>query len=307
MDTAGVVASVVLGVVFVVAGATKVIGGPAWAAEARDMGAPGPSEGEAPVEEASLRRSGAVRVDPELVGAELRSAERELRTIRADAAEVDGDLEVATMDWHRERQDAETTLQAYRDRARELKGAIRQMESAGPTIPCPTCGRVLEAHYDEVMGELQEEWEGIVQDGSWWKRRWEQLELKPGHLQELEGRSLRLHAALEGTSERVELLRARLGELEKLDGTTAVGMYPAGRSPFELLDVAGNVWEWCLNEYENPEQLGYSGDNARALRGGSWGGDAGFARCSSRGGLSPDYRDLNVGFRVLCSSPISDH
>jgi DNA repair exonuclease SbcCD ATPase subunit len=187
---------------------------------ARDMGAPGPSEGEALVEEASLRRPGAVRVDPELVGAELRSAERELRTIRADAAEVDGDLEVATMDWHRERQDAETTLQAYRDRARELKAAIRQMESAGPTVPCPTCGRVLEAHYDEVMGELQQEWEGIVQDGSWWKRRWEQLEMKPGHLQDLERRSLRLHAALEGTSERVELLRARLGELERLGGVT---------------------------------------------------------------------------------------
>ncbi len=185
---------------------------------ARDMGAPAPSEGEARVEEGALHRPGAVRVDPELVGAELRSAERELRTIRADAAEVGGDLEVATMDWHRERQDAETTLQAYRDRARELKAAIRQMESAGPTAPCPTCGRVLEAHYDEVMGELQNEWEAVVQDGSWWKRRWEQLETKPDHLQELEGRSLRLHAALEGTSERVELLRARLGELEGLGG-----------------------------------------------------------------------------------------
>jgi DNA repair exonuclease SbcCD ATPase subunit len=70
------------------------------------------------------------------------------------------------------------------------------------------------------MGELQQEWEGIVQDGSWWKRRWEQLEMKPGHLQDLERRSLRLHAALEGTSERVELLRARLGELERLGGVT---------------------------------------------------------------------------------------
>jgi uncharacterized membrane protein YphA (DoxX/SURF4 family) len=40
VDTAGVVTSVVLGVVFVVAGATKVIAGPAWASEAREMGAP---------------------------------------------------------------------------------------------------------------------------------------------------------------------------------------------------------------------------------------------------------------------------
>lgn len=177
---------------------------------ARAMGAPEPAERNATP---AVERPGAVRVDPELVSAELRSAERELRAIRADAAEADGDLEVATMDWHRERQDAETTLHAYRDRARELKARIRKMESAGPTAPCPTCGRTLESHYDQVLGELREEWESIVQDGSWWKQRWEQLELKPAHLQDLEGRSLRLHAALEATSERVELLRARLGEL----------------------------------------------------------------------------------------------
>ncbi|GMV04982.1 MAG: hypothetical protein AMXMBFR53_12620 [Gemmatimonadota bacterium] len=178
---------------------------------ARDMGAPEPRSG-VPGEDAA--KAGAVRVDPELVAAELRAAEREGRALRADAAEVDGDLEVATMDWLRERQDAETTLHAYRDRARELKARIRNMERSGPEAPCPTCGRVLEAHYDEVLGELKEEWEAIVQDGSWWKRRWEQLELKPSHLQDLEGRSLRLHAALEATSERAELLRARLAELE---------------------------------------------------------------------------------------------
>ena len=179
---------------------------------ARDMGAPELED--VGRREAGKERAGAVRVDPEQVSAELRSAERELRAIRADAAEVDGDLEVATMDWHRERQDADTTLHAYRDRARELKARIRQMESAGADAPCPTCGRTLASHYDQVLQELREEWEAIVQDGSWWKRRWEQLELKPEHLQVLEGRSLRLHAALEATSERVELLRARLGDLD---------------------------------------------------------------------------------------------
>jgi DNA repair exonuclease SbcCD nuclease subunit len=157
---------------------------------------------------------GAVRVDPAQVGAEFRTAQRELLASRADVTEVDGDLEVATMDWHRERQDAETTLHAYRDRARELRDRIRRMESAGPEAPCPTCGRVLESHYHEVLVGLRDQWESVVQDGSWWRSRWEQLEPKPEHLQELEGRSLRLHAALEAGSERLELLRARLQELE---------------------------------------------------------------------------------------------
>lgn len=200
---------------------------------ARDMGAPEPRARKPPTPR-DEGHAGAVRVDPDLVAAELRGAERELRALRADTAEVDGDLEVSTMDWHRERQDAETTLYAYRDRARELKARIRKVESAGPEAPCPTCGRVLESHYGEVLGELKDEWEAIVQDGSWWKRRWEQLELKPAHLQELEGRSLRLHAALEATSERAELLRARLAELE---GSPAFRV--AGPEAGPLGDVAG--------------------------------------------------------------------
>lgn len=154
-----------------------------------------------------------VRANPDLLAQELETAERELRSLRADAAEVAGDLQVATMDWHRERQDAETTLHAYRDRARELKARIRTLESAGPEAPCPTCGRVLEAHYDRVLEELRDEWEAVVQDGSWWRRRWEQLELKPDHLRELEQRSLRIHASLEAGSERLELLRTRHAEL----------------------------------------------------------------------------------------------
>jgi DNA repair exonuclease SbcCD nuclease subunit len=169
----------------------------------------------------SAHSRGAVRVDPEQVAAEFRTAERELRAVRADVAEVDGDLEVATMDWLRERQDAETTLQTYRDQARELRTRIRKMEDAGPESPCPTCGRVLEAHYDEVLTALRDQWESVVQDGSWWRSRWEQLEMKPPSLQDLEGRSLRLHAALEAGSERVELLRARSSELDSTGAGTA--------------------------------------------------------------------------------------
>ena len=167
----------------------------------------------APVRLVERPERGAVRVDLEQVAAEFRSAERDLRGLRADVVEADGDLEVATMGWLRERQDAETTLNAYRDRAREVRTRLKKMEAAGPDAPCPTCGRVLESHYQEVLAELNEEWESVVQDGSWWKSRWEQLEAKPSHLQELEGKSLRFHAALEAGSEGVELLRARLSEL----------------------------------------------------------------------------------------------
>jgi formylglycine-generating enzyme required for sulfatase activity len=32
-----------------------------------------------------------------------------------------------------------------------------------------------------------------------------------------------------------------------LDDTTPVGIFPNGASPYGILDIIGNVWEWCRN------------------------------------------------------------
>jgi hypothetical protein len=89
-----------------------------------------------------------------------------------------------------------------------------------------------------------------------------------------------------------------------LDQTSAVGIYPQGASPEGLLDLSGNVWEWCLNEYNNPESTDRGGSESRVLRGGSWNDDRVNARADYRDGNHPAYRDGNNGFRVLCASPI---
>ncbi len=154
----------------------------------------------------------------ELQGApdELRRLEEELRSLRADAAEAAGEVEVQTMEWLRERQDAETHLFAYRDRARELKTKLDSLRAIGEDAPCPTCGRHLEEHYAEVIGHLEEEWDSVVQDGTWWRRRREQLELKPEAVQDVESRSIKLHAQVEDLAEQVELARSALRELQDL-------------------------------------------------------------------------------------------
>ena len=148
--------------------------------------------------------------------------ERELREMRADNVEVSGDMEVVNMEWLRERQDAETHLLAYRDRACELKVRLQQLEAGGPESECPTCDRLLAERFQTVLTVLREEWESVVQDGSWWKRRREQLDFKPSHLQDLEGRAIRLQAAIEECAEEVERLRARLPELADAEDTLAV-------------------------------------------------------------------------------------
>ncbi len=160
----------------------------------------------------------------------LRVKARELRGLRADGIEVGGDLEVANMDWLRERQDAETHLLAYRDRARELKVRLQQLEEGGRDTACPTCDRVLSERFESVLDVIREEWESVVQDGSWWKRRKDQLDLKPAHLQDLEGKTLRLHATIEECTEEVERLRARLPELTEAEDTLAMAQVADGPS-----------------------------------------------------------------------------
>ena len=151
----------------------------------------------------------------------LRAKSRELRGLRVDGIEAGGDLEVANMDWLRERQDAETHLLAYRDRARELKARLRQLEEGGADTACPTCDRVLSERFESVLDVIREEWESVVQDGSWWKRRKEQLDLKPPHVQDLEGKAIRLQATIDECAEEVERLRARLPELTEAEDTLA--------------------------------------------------------------------------------------
>jgi len=76
--------------------------------------------------------------------------------------------------------------------------------------------------------------------------------------------------------------------------TTPVGRYPDGATPLGLMDMAGNVWEWMANDWDENTR-------ARALRGGSWYYDAFNLRCSARGYYYPGVWLSVNGFRVVRS------
>ncbi len=91
-------------------------------------------------------------------------------------------------------------------------------------------------------------------------------------------------------------------------GTTAVGRY--GVSPEGCTDMAGNVWQWCLDGYNagywnsassqvvNPVNVTVK--DVRVLRGGSWYSDTpDYFRCACRLRLTPDSGDYGGGFRVV--------
>jgi hypothetical protein len=88
-----------------------------------------------------------------------------------------------------------------------------------------------------------------------------------------------------------------------LSRTTAVGLYPQGASPGGMLDMSGNVWEWCLNEYYDPRRIGLSGNYVRVLRGGSWGDGLGSARTSMSNHMDPWFRTSDRGLRIMRVSP----
>ncbi|MCL4880422.1 MAG: SUMF1/EgtB/PvdO family nonheme iron enzyme [Anaerolineae bacterium] len=97
----------------------------------------------------------------------------------------------------------------------------------------------------------------------------------------------------------------------KLDGgkylkqTTSVGSYPQGASPYGVLDMSGNVWEWCLTERSSGKSNDMTNSEQRVLRGGSWSLSRDDARAAYRLSLGPDGRLDLVGFRVVVSSPFS--
>ncbi len=100
-----------------------------------------------------------------------------------------------------------------------------------------------------------------------------------------------------------------------------IDVYPGGRTPEEVSDICGNVWEWTISLWgrdSNQPEFGYpyvSDDGRenleadagclRVVRGGSWGSPRIHARAAYRHGYFPAGRVTLIGFRVVCASPIS--
>jgi formylglycine-generating enzyme required for sulfatase activity len=85
--------------------------------------------------------------------------------------------------------------------------------------------------------------------------------------------------------------------------TTPVTRYLNGVSPFKVMGMAGNVWEWCRTTWKG-DSIELVGNSNRVLRGGSWDDYLNSARAVYRSSNRPANRYNNVGFRLVVSPHI---
>jgi formylglycine-generating enzyme required for sulfatase activity len=91
--------------------------------------------------------------------------------------------------------------------------------------------------------------------------------------------------------------------------SSPVGNFRADKSPYGVMDGAGNVLEWVADWYQETYYRDSPGQNPpspehgtyRVLRGGSYTTTGGDIRITSRSKMMPDFRDETIGFRCANS------
>ena len=103
---------------------------------------------------------------------------------------------------------------------------------------------------------------------------------------------------------------SQLGDYAWYGSNSNSQTHPVGQkkpNKYGLYDVHGNVWEWVQDWYDSnyyssspkTDSKGPSSGSGRVSRGGSWGTYAEYARSALRDYGSPEYRDYNIGFRLV--------
>jgi uncharacterized protein (TIGR02996 family) len=84
-----------------------------------------------------------------------------------------------------------------------------------------------------------------------------------------------------------------------------VGSYKPNR--LGLFDVHGNVFEWCLDWYDEypstpvTDPLGPASGSVRVIRGGGWSNYGQYCRAASRNRYAPSDRSVSLGFRAAAA------
>jgi exonuclease SbcC len=148
---------------------------------------------------------------------EAQDAERDLETQEGALAAAHAALtqaqvaeEKARTAWVRDKQDAQTKLDAAREQYRELRAHRQGIEEAGPEGTCPTCLRPLGAEFEAVLGTLTRQLEELELNGKYYGQRVEQLAEEPEEVRAEEAATRRASAAVEDAVRQAAAARERV-------------------------------------------------------------------------------------------------
>ena len=183
----------------------------------------------------------------ELAAAEaaLARAEDEARGLAERLEAADRAAEEQQAVWVREKEYAGTRRAELLKQYEEVKEQRDKIERLGPEGECPTCRRPLGAEHAAVLGVLDRQIQAIVDDGTYFRQRLEQLAVPPEAVTRAEAardavrEESRLASARDGTlraqvAERTRLVRERVAaarratELERRVAARPTG-YDAAR------------------------------------------------------------------------------
>jgi formylglycine-generating enzyme required for sulfatase activity len=198
-----------------------------------------------------------------------------------------------------------------------------------PVAITPFCmGRyaITQQQYQAIMGENPSRFKGDnrpVETVSWDDAMsfCEKLSKSTGKQYTLPCESQWEYACKAGTTNSFSFGETITTDLVNYNGNHTYGKAPKGKyreqttdvgnfqpNPFGLSDMHGNVWEWCLDTWnenynDQPRRDAWMEkySHYRLLRGGSWDNNPDDCRSAVRVGIARVNRDGNCGFRVVCS------
>ncbi len=119
--------------------------------------------------------------------------------------------------WVREKEYAGTRRGELLKQYDEVKEQRDKIQRLGPEGECPTCRRPLGAEHAAVLGVLDRQIQAIVDDGTYFRQRLEQLAVPPETVAQAEAARDALREESRRASEREGTLRAQVAERARLE------------------------------------------------------------------------------------------
>lgn len=168
----------------------------------------GSADEEARLEERALKLETAPTLEVE--------TQQHLATARTALVAAEQTFERERTSWVRDKQEAETRLEALRTQYTELDQQRETLEGLGEESPCPTCGRPLGASYRSVLDLLSEQLETVRIDGNYYRQRVEQLTRTPEAIEALDEQRRTAQQDVAAAERRLTRIQSAMTELTAL-------------------------------------------------------------------------------------------